>query len=88
MSLCKQLPTDVRIVGQRGDFDLVSSAGLVLEKDSLGRFKLYVIVVMVVVGLLGGLYVWQGRLINHLRRELESAHNQMKSLQRATRPRD
>jgi len=76
------------LAGQRGEFDLVSSAGLVLEKGSLGRFKLYVVMVMVVVGLLGALYVWQGRLINHLRRELTSAQRQMTSLQRAARPRE
>ena len=76
------------IGGQRGDFDLVSSAGLVLEKGSLGKFKLYVIIVMVVVGILGALYVWQGRLINHLRRELETVHRQMTSLQRSSGARD
>ncbi len=71
---------------QAGTFDLVSSAGLVLERSSVSRFKLYVGAATLALLVLGALFFLNGRQIARLQEELASTRAQVRSLQRNAGP--
>ncbi len=63
-------------------FDLVSFAGLAMEKSSIDRFKFYVVVVMVAIGLLAFLILLNGRSVQRLQAELERSKGELRRVQR------
>lgn len=75
-------PTSIAAPNTQAAFDLVSSAGLVLERGSVSRFKLYVAVATAALLVLGGLFFLNGRQLANLQQELAGTRAQVRALQR------
>lgn len=87
-------PTDVAVVlkpasiaaprsARGGDVDVVRSAGLVLDRGSVSRFKVYVATATMLLAVLGFLLLLEGRSNNKLRNRLESAERELRQAQRS-----
>lgn len=68
---------------QAGAFDMVSSAGLVLERGSVARFKMYVGAATLALLVLGALFFLNGRQMARLQEELVGTRAQVRALQRS-----
>ncbi|HVS02003.1 MAG TPA: hypothetical protein VMT16_04470 [Thermoanaerobaculia bacterium] len=69
--------------GQGGDFDLIRSAGLLLEKSSVQRFKVYVATATMLLAVLGLLLFMEGRSNNKLRERLQLVERELRVAERA-----
>ena len=87
-------PTDVAVVlkpasiaaprsARGGDVDVVRSAGLVLDRGSVSRFKVYVATATMLLAVLGFLLLLEGRSNNKLRNQLQSAERELRQAQRS-----
>jgi type III secretion protein J len=64
------------------DLDAVRSAGLVLERGSVPRFKVYVATATMLLAVLGFLLLLEGRANNRLRQRLQAAERELRQAQR------
>ena len=64
------------------DVDVVRSAGLVLDRGSLPRFKVYVATATMLLAVLGFLLLLEGRSNNKLRGRLQSVERDLRQAQR------
>ena len=69
--------------GGGADLDVVRSAGLVLDRSSVQRFKIYVASALLVLAILGFMLFLEGRTNNRLRRQLQSLERDLRQAQRA-----
>jgi type III secretion protein J len=67
-----------------GNVDAVRSAGLVLDRASVQRFKIYVASALLVLAILGLMLFLEGRTNNRLRRQLQALERDLRQAQRAS----
>jgi type III secretion protein J len=72
-----------RSAGGGADLDVVRSAGLVLDRGSVQRFKVYVATGTLVLAVLGFMLFLEGRTNNRLRRQLQATERDLRQAQRA-----
>jgi type III secretion protein J len=70
--------------GGASGVDAVRSAGLVLDRSSVERFKIYVATATMILAGLGFLLFLEGRTNNRLRRQLQTVERDLRQAQRAT----
>ena len=70
--------------GGGADLDVVRSAGLVLDRSSVQRFKIYVASALLVLAILGFMLFLEGRTNNRLRRQLQTVERDLRQAQRAS----
>jgi type III secretion protein J len=73
-----------RSQGGGSNVDAVRSAGLVLDRGSVQRFKIYVATATMILAFLGFMLLLEGRTNNRLRRQLQTVERDLRQAQRAT----
>lgn len=69
-----------------GNLDVVRSAGLVLDRGSVQRFKIYVATATMLLAVLGFLLLLEGRSNNKLRNRLQGMERELRQAQRSAAP--